>query len=312
MSESWRDHMRKYKDRWIVGLSVVLSVLVHVGLFLFFSYGGFGFPGAGDEAETIDFDLSQIDPEMLRRMTPEDDPQRLHFERIQGNQRRPQKADAYGFQDHDAGRTTHRADRPIEEIQSRSGPRGSGSGMPRPGGSRRLPKIPKVGEGVGAESDNSGGHKEKTEPGKSRSIDQMISRAGLPANPGGGGNGAVNAYNPNVGDPGDALSISTREYKYMAYFAHMKEKIEMAWVYPQAAQQMGQQGVCTLRFTILKTGQVHNVSIIRTSGYRLLDRYAMRAVKESHFNPMPEHWPDKQLTISANFIYRLIGVRSIQ
>ena len=98
----------------------------------------------------------------------------------------------------------------------------------------------------------------------------------------------------------------------MAYFAHMKEKIEMAWVYPQAAQQMGQQGMVTLRFTVMKSGQVHNVSVIRTSGYQLLDRYAMKADKEAHFNPMPAHWPDKQLNISANFIYYLIGARSVQ
>jgi len=311
LPESWRDHMRKYKDRWIVGLSVVLSLLVHVGVIVFFLYGGFVFQGGG-EPQTIDFDLSQLDAEALSRMTPEDDPERLHFERFQGNQRIPQRADAYGFQDHDAGRATHRADRPIEEIQNRPGPRGPGQGMQRPGG-RRLPKIPKVGEGVGVESEHgAGGHSDPVAPGKPRSVDQMISRAGLPANPGGGGDGAVNAYNPNVGEAGDTLSISTREYKYMAYFAHMKEKIEMAWVYPQAAQQMGQQGMVTLRFTVMKSGQVHNVSVIRTSGYQLLDRYAMKAVKEAHFNPMPAHWPDKQLTISANFIYYLIGARSVQ
>ena len=317
MRENWRDQMRRYKDRWLIGISVVLSILIHIGLVVFLWYGASLPRETSPPSGTIDFDLTQLEPTKHMQPESEIEPDRLHFERMQGNQQRPDRADAYGFQDHDAGPSTHRADQPIEEIQRRPGPRGprpgagpGGSGETTArsaGGPRDLPPVPEVGEGVGA-----GSPSERTTREPDKSLDQMISRAGMASPSGGGGENGINPYNPNVGSPGDTLSISTKEYKYMSYFAHMKEKIELAWVYPQAAQQMGQQGTCTLKFTVHKTGKVSDIKVIKTSGYRLLDRYAVKAVNEAHFNPMPTNWPEKQLTIAANFIYRLIGVRTIQ
>lgn len=316
MPVSWRDQMRSYKDRWLIGLGVALSLLLHIGLVAFFLYGvPMGSQGLTTD-DTIDFDLSQIDPRMMQQLQQEQEPDRLHFDRFEANRQKPQKADAYGFQDHNAGQTTHRADRPIEEIQRRPGPSGPGrgSGPAGPGrqagrrGGGNLPPMPEVGEGVGEPRD-----RQPSEATPTDAVDRMISRAGMASPPGGGGGeNGINPYNPNVGDPGQTLSISTKEYRYMAYFAHMKEKIEMAWMYPVAAQQMGQQGSCTLKFTVLKSGKVQEVKVIRTSGYRLLDQYAVKAVKEAHFNPMPSSWPDESLTIAANFIYKLIGVRTIQ
>lgn len=314
MPETWRDQMRRYKDRWLIGLSIVVSVLFHILLIGIFWFGKLGAAFPENPDKNIDIDLSQIDTEALQKMAPEDRPDRLYFQKFQGNQQSPQKADAYGFQDHAADRTTHRGDRPIEEVQRNQGPHGPGQGAGSPGSAQRsakTPKMPKVGEGVGEPSPDGASGAQQTDK-KARSVDQMIAKAGMPAAAGGGGNDGVNPYNPNVGAPGEILSISTREYKYMGYFAHMKEKIEMAWVYPQASQQNGQQGITTLRFVVLRSGQVDSVDILKTSGYQLLDRYAVKAVREANFNPMPDQWPDKQLTVVANFIYQLIGVRSVQ
>jgi protein TonB len=140
----------------------------------------------------------------------------------------------------------------------------------------------------------------------------MISRAGMQAPPGGGGGqDGVDQYNPNVGDPGKSISISTKELKYMGYFSHMRDKIYLVWVYPQDAQRNGQQGVVLLRFTIQHSGVVSEARVLKTSGYPLLDKYALKAVREANFNPMPADWPDKELTITASFHYQLMGVGSI-
>ena len=325
MPETWRDQMRRYKDRWIITVAAILSVLFHIALIVVFMR--FSFSAALPEPpKTMDIDLANLDAAKLQALAQQanpDKPQRLDFRHLQGNEQVPQRADAYGFQNNDAGQSTHREDRRVQEIQRATGPRGPSRGAGAAAGSpaerragaqggRELPPIPQIGEGVGEPRDNREPEREAGQ-GPLRNVDQMLARAGM-ARPegGGGGDGGVDEYNPNVGSGGRSLSISTREYRYMSYFAHMKEKIEMAWLYPQEAQRTGQQGTTTLQFTVLHSGQVRDVKVLRTSGFPLLDRYAMKAVQEAHFNPMPSAWPEPQLVITANFIYQLIGSRAVQ
>jgi protein TonB len=317
MPESWRDEMREYKDRWIIGLAVALSVLAHVGLFLLFWTGAVNLASPMRPAETIDFDLARLDQKTLEEMQAR--PDRLLYNQLAATEKAPEKPEAYGFQNRDAGKPSHLADKPINEIQRDMGPRGPGQGLSAPGGgspgrSRSLPPIPEVGEGVGDRADRQPTKLSKYDPkadNLNRSVDQMLSRTGSAGRSGGGEDG-IDPFNPNVGDAGKVLSISTREYKYMGYFSHMREKIYLVWVYPQEAANRGQQGVVALQFTIERSGAVSKAEVVRSSGYRLLDQYAIKAVREANFNPMPESWPDKNLTILASFIYNLVGSRAIQ
>ena len=305
MPESWRDQMRRYKERWIIGLAAVLSVLLHIVLIVLFMRFSFS-TALPTPPKSMDIDLANFDAAKMRALqqqADQEEPHRLDFRHVPANQQSPAHPDAYGFQNNDAGRSSHRSDQRLEEIQRLTGPRGQSHGpgssaaQQRGGqtggqGSRPLPPIPQVGEGVGEprQRDNrEGGGQASGRQG--RSVDQMLARAGMPEPEGGGGEGGADQFNPNVGEGGRSLSISTREYRYMSYFAHMKEKIEMAWLYPEEAQRGGQQGVATLRFTVLHSGQVKDVQVVRTSGFPLLDRYAVKAVNDAHFNPMPAEWP---------------------
>ena len=105
---------------------------------------------------------------------------------------------------------------------------------------------------------------------------------------------------------GDVISLNTKSYKYISYFTHIKRKIELVWEYPRAAAEMGQEGSLTLRFTILKDGRLAGVWLIQSSGYRLLDQEAMRAVREAApFNPIPDRLKKDHLNIMATFTYTL-------
>lgn len=105
---------------------------------------------------------------------------------------------------------------------------------------------------------------------------------------------------------GDVISLNTKSYKYISYFTHIKRKIELVWEYPRAAAEMGQEGRLTLRFTILKDGRLAGVWLVQSSGYRLLDEEAIRAVKEAApFNPIPDRLKQDHLNIIANFTYTL-------
>jgi len=110
----------------------------------------------------------------------------------------------------------------------------------------------------------------------------------------------------------EKVSLSTTEFKYYAYFAHIKQRIELAWNYPYEAQKRNEGGRLTRVFTIESGGNVSSVKLLKSSGYQILDDYAIKAVKiASPFNPIPASIGTKRLVITANFEYvtSLFGVR---
>ncbi len=112
-------------------------------------------------------------------------------------------------------------------------------------------------------------------------------------------------YPPNV-EKGDTISLNTRSFKYISYFTHIKRKIELVWEYPRLAVQLGEEGRLILRFTILKDGRLAGVKLIESSGYRLLDEEAIRAVKAAApYPPIPDRLKKDHLNILANFTYTL-------
>ncbi len=116
---------------------------------------------------------------------------------------------------------------------------------------------------------------------------------------------------PGVTEEED-VSLNTTEFKYYAYFAHVKRQIELAWNYPHEAQERREGGRLTLVFTIESGGNVSSIKLLKSSGYEILDEYAINAVRiASPFNPIPPSIGTKRLRITANFEYimSLFGVR---
>jgi protein TonB len=104
----------------------------------------------------------------------------------------------------------------------------------------------------------------------------------------------------------ESVSLNTTEFKYYAYFAHIKRQIELAWSYPSKAQEKHETGRLTIVFTIESGGNVSSIKLIKSSGYPILDDYAMNAVRiASPFNPIPASIGTKRLRITANFEYIL-------
>jgi TonB family protein len=108
----------------------------------------------------------------------------------------------------------------------------------------------------------------------------------------------------------EEVSLNTSEFKYYAYFAHIKRQIELAWNYPLEAQE--RHVGLTLAFTIESDGNVSSIKLLKSSGYEILDEYALNAVKfASPFNPIPASIGTKRLKITASFEYvtSLYGIR---
>ncbi len=63
-----------------------------------------------------------------------------------------------------------------------------------------------------------------------------------------------------------------------------------------------------MKFTILKSGKVADVEVLKSSGYPMLDDAAKKALFDaSPFNPLPDSWKKEAFTITGNFVYRLVG-----
>lgn len=105
---------------------------------------------------------------------------------------------------------------------------------------------------------------------------------------------------------GDTISLDTQELKYLSYFAHIKRRIERVWTYPPEAIAGGLQGQLHLKFVLQRNGQVKTVELVRSSGWKVLDKEAWDAVVNAGpFNPFPPLIPEDELHITARFTYVL-------
>jgi periplasmic protein TonB len=103
-----------------------------------------------------------------------------------------------------------------------------------------------------------------------------------------------------------AVSLDTKELKYLSYFAHIKRRIERVWTYPPDAIANGVQGQLHLKFVLRNNGQVKTVELLRSSGYKVLDKEAWDAVVGAGpFDAFPPTIPDDELHITARFTYVL-------
>ncbi|GAB4487927.1 MAG: hypothetical protein OHK006_17720 [Thermodesulfovibrionales bacterium] len=110
------------------------------------------------------------------------------------------------------------------------------------------------------------------------------------------------------GTKDDAVTFDTREYRFAGYMKKLKEKIESIWQYPPEAVRKGIYGDLKIRFTIGKDGRLRSVELARTSGYKMLDDAAIKALKDGEpYWPLPDEWGMDTYTVQGHFIYSMYG-----
>ncbi len=169
----------------------------------------------------------------------------------------------------------------------------------------RLPKtLPPTGVPEGAEHGSDQG---KTAPGAAsgkadthkqtgplpfltqNDIDQLA-RKGMPAK--------------KPGD--DSVTLDTDEFKFMSYNRWLQIKVESVLRYPDLAAESGYQGSLYIKFDILKDGTLGDVEVLKTSGYKILDDEAVRAIRASApFQPLPDTWDMDRYSIRAAVVFYL-------
>lgn len=107
--------------------------------------------------------------------------------------------------------------------------------------------------------------------------------------------------------PGDnSVTLDTDEFKFISYNRWLKMKVESVLQYPQLAAVSGYQGTLYILFDIMKDGSLGRLEILKSSGYKILDDEALRAIRASApFQPLPDEWKQERYSIRAAVLFYL-------
>ncbi len=107
--------------------------------------------------------------------------------------------------------------------------------------------------------------------------------------------------------PGDdSVTLDTDEFKFISYNRWLKIKVESILKYPELAAVSGYQGTLFIKFDIMKDGSLGGLEILKSSGYKILDDEALRAIRASApFQPLPDDWRMDRYSIRAAVIFYL-------
>ena len=123
--------------------------------------------------------------------------------------------------------------------------------------------------------------------------------------PGGGGGLKGGGLGGVEGAP---VPLDTPEPRYQDYMNKVRAKIRANWSYPRDAGDRGIEGKLLIEFHIAKNGNLEFIELRDSSGVRVLDDYAMIAVKLAQpFPPVPDDLAKNALAISAEFRYQIVS-----
>lgn len=110
------------------------------------------------------------------------------------------------------------------------------------------------------------------------------------------------ADNSGSGAGDNSRAQAARDDWYALIFADLARKKR----YPREARRAGQEGTPTVRFTVDSRGRVSNISITRSSGYRLLDDATIELIRRAAPLPrMPRAMGRESVTMSLPIEYKL-------
>ena len=104
----------------------------------------------------------------------------------------------------------------------------------------------------------------------------------------------------------DTISLDTKDKRYVSYANVIKGRIAKHWNYPAQAKEYLMEGIVTALFSLSKDGRMTHISILKGSGYEILDQEVIRAITHAApFPSFPESISVKKLNIEAGFDYRM-------
>ena len=98
--------------------------------------------------------------------------------------------------------------------------------------------------------------------------------------------------------------------RVQSYVDKIKQRIEANWVYPREAIRQQQAGSGTIVFVVKQDGQLGDVTVVRSTGADILDRYMVGAIQlAAPFARFPCRVTEGAVPVTMNFNYKL-GMRA--
>ena len=110
------------------------------------------------------------------------------------------------------------------------------------------------------------------------------------------------------------ISANTREHKYAAYMDGWRRKVETLGNlhYPGAAQRQGLTGSLLMEVVLNADGTIRKLELKRSSGYKVLDDYALRIVRDaSPFMPFPESIGAETDVLHISRTWKFLGGKNV-
>jgi TonB family protein len=102
----------------------------------------------------------------------------------------------------------------------------------------------------------------------------------------------------NTTGGGKYRSIDAFGLQHFSYLVGVKRKIELVFSVPYFRPYQGMVGVPVVGFTIRRDGALAEAVLLHSSGYTVVDRALLDAVKRAApYGPFPEHLPDGEISI---------------
>ena len=86
------------------------------------------------------------------------------------------------------------------------------------------------------------------------------------------------------------------------YFTYIRDKIVKNLFFPPTARKMGWSGKVSVSFVICRDGRVEQVRIVQSTGFEVLDRNVVNAIKRA--SPFPRPPVEAELTLPI--VYKLL------
>lgn len=119
-----------------------------------------------------------------------------------------------------------------------------------------------------------------------------------------GSNQMLNNKDFSVEEVG-AMTLSTYRWAWAPYINRMKNKLYRVWYPPTAYYNLGLiHGYTVIRYTIDKQGKLVDFAVLDHNGHESLELSSTKAIEALFpFIPLPDDFPDETLTITAKLIY---------
>jgi periplasmic protein TonB len=124
---------------------------------------------------------------------------------------------------------------------------------------------------------------------------------GAKSNTGDSGVGQGHPDGPTDGSGGGSAVSSEKSVYIKAHFAYIRDIVHRHLVYPAKARKMGWEGKVITSFIVSSGGYARDIRISRSSGYDILDRNAIQAIRDA--SPFPH--PPAEAQIIIPILYRL-------